>query len=80
MKKLETGDVRSQSQLKTDYETLNIILKDIPFKNSYRAWDLKKVRDVIEIPYHDWTRIVYLHTKSIEGTQIEEIYKKNLIP
>ena len=80
MRKIESGDTKSQSQLKTDYETLNAILNNIPFKNSYRAWDLKKVRDVIEIPYTDWTRIVYLHTRSIEGTQIEEIYKKNLIP
>lgn len=79
MRKIESGDTKSQSQLKTDYETLNAILNNIPFKNSYRAWDLKKVRDVIEIPYTDWTRIVYLHTRSIEGTQIEEIYKKNLI-
>lgn len=80
MEKIERGDEKSQSQLKTDYETLSVILKDIPFKNAYRAWDLKKVRDVIEIPYDNWTKIVYLHTRSIEGTQIEEIYKKNFRP
>jgi hypothetical protein len=67
----------AQIQLKTDYEILDTIFKGIPFKNAYRYWDLKKVRDVMEITYEEWTRIVYLHTRSIEGTQIEEIYKKN---
>jgi len=67
-----------QTQLKTNYEILETIFKGIPFKNAYRFWDLKKVRDVMEISYEDWTRIVYLHTRSIEGTQIEEIYKKNI--
>jgi hypothetical protein len=70
-------DAGSQTQLKTSYEILDTIFKGIPFKNAYRFWDLKKVRDVMEIPYEEWTRIVYLHTRSIEGTQIEEIYKKN---
>lgn len=77
IKKIENGTTEGQIQLKTDYETLNNILTGIPFKNAYRVWDLKKIRDVKEIPYEDWTRIVYLHTRSIEGTQIEEIYKKN---
>jgi hypothetical protein len=53
------------------------ILKGIPYKHSYRSWDLKKVRDVVEIPFEDWTRIVYLDTRSIEGTQLIEIYNKN---
>ena len=76
--KLDKGELKSQVQLKTDYETLDIILKGINYKHAYRAWDLKKVRDVVEIPYEDWTRIVYLDTRSIEGTQLNEIYKKNL--
>jgi hypothetical protein len=53
------------------------ILKGIPYKHSYRSWDLKKVRGVVEIPFEDWTRIVYLDTRSIEGTQLIEIYNKN---
>jgi hypothetical protein len=52
-------------------------MNGIPFKNAYRSWDIKKIRDVKEIPYKDWTRIVYLYTRSIEGTPVEEIYKKN---
>ena len=52
-------------------------MKGIPYKNTYRVWDLKKVRDLVEIPYEDWTRIVYLHTRSIQGSPIEEIYTKN---
>lgn len=80
IRKIEQGERLSQMQLKTDYETLNLIFKDIPFKNSYRYWDFKKVRDVKEIPYEDWTRIIYLYTRSIEGTRIEEIYNKNLKP
>jgi|LakMenE01Jun11ns_1017448.scaffolds.fasta_scaffold9424043_2 hypothetical protein len=78
IKKVEEGQAKSQIQFKTDYETLNTILTGIPFKNSYRVWDLKKVRDIIEIPVEEWTRIVYLHTRAIEGTPIEEIYKKNM--
>jgi len=77
IKKLENGEGRDQSPLKTDYQTMDTILKGIPYKHSYRAWDLKKVRDVIEIPFEDWTRIVYLNTRSIEGTQLNEIYNKN---
>jgi len=76
--KIERGEIRGQEQLKTDYETLDMIMKGINYKHAYRAWDLKKVRDVIEIPYEDWTRIVYLDTRSIEGTPLNEIYKKNL--
>jgi hypothetical protein len=78
IKKEEQGDKKSQIQFKTDYEILDTIFKGIPFKNSYRFWDLKKIRDVKEIPYKEWTRIVYLHTRSIEGSPIEEIYKKNM--
>jgi hypothetical protein len=74
----ERGEIRDQIKLKTDFETLDLILSGIPFKNSYRSWDLKKIRDLREIPYRDWTKIVYLYTRSIEGTQIEEIYKKNI--
>jgi hypothetical protein len=73
----ERGEGRDQSPLKTDYQTMDIILKGIPYKHAYRAWDLKKVRDVMEIPFEDWTRIVYLNTRSIEGTQLNEIYTKN---
>lgn len=71
-------DSKEQIPLKTDFETVNIILGDIPFKNSYRYWDVNKIRDVKEISYEDWTKIVYLNTRSIEGTTIEEIYKKNI--
>jgi hypothetical protein len=77
MVKIERGDLNSQIQLKTDYATLNQVMNGIPFKNAYRSWDIKKIRDVKEIPYKDWTRIVYLYTRSIEGTPVEEIYKKN---
>jgi hypothetical protein len=76
--KINKGELKSQVQLKTDYETLDIILKGINYKHAYKAWDLKKVRDVVEIPYDDWTRIVYLDTRSIQGTPLNEIYKKNL--
>lgn len=71
------GEGRDQIPLKTDYQTMDIILKGISYKHSYRSWDLKKVRDVMEIPFEDWTRIVYLDTRSIEGTQLNEIYNKN---
>ena len=48
-----------------------------PFKNAYKIWNIKKIRDIKEIPIEDWTKIVYLYTRSIEGAQIEEIYNKN---
>ena len=73
----EKGNERGQIQIKSDYQTLDTILKGIPYKHAYRSWDLKKVRDVIEIPFDDWTKIVYLNTRSIEGTQLNEIYNKN---
>jgi hypothetical protein len=77
IRKDENGEGRDQSPLKTDYQIMESILKGIPYKHSYRSWDLKKVRDVVEIPFEDWTRIVYLDTRSIEGTQLIEIYNKN---
>ena len=73
----EKGNERGQIQIKSDYQSLDTILKGIPYKHAYRSWDLKKVRDVIEIPFDDWTKIVYLNTRSIEGTQLNEIYNKN---
>jgi len=73
----ERGEGRDQIPFKTDYQTMDIILKGIPYKHAYRSWDLKKVRDVVEIPFEDWTRIIYLDTRSIEGTQLNEIYNKN---
>jgi hypothetical protein len=77
IKSLEMGEGRNQSPLKTDYQVMDTILKGIPYKHAYRAWDLKKVRDVMEIPFEDWTRIIYLDTRSIEGTRLNEIYNKN---
>ena len=77
IKMSDNGEERGQIPLRTEYQILDTILKGIPFKHSYRSWDLKKVRDVIEIPFHDWTKIVYLDTRSIEGTQLNEIYNKN---
>lgn len=77
IKMADNGEARGQVPLRTEYQILDTILKGIPFKHSYRSWDLKKVRDVIEIPFHDWTKIVYLDTRSIEGTQLGEIYNKN---
>jgi hypothetical protein len=77
IRKDENGEGRDQSPLKTDYQIMESILKGIPYKHSYRSWDLKKVRGVVEIPFEDWTRIVYLDTRSIEGTQLIEIYNKN---
>jgi len=75
--KEKNGDGRDQVPFKMDYQILDNILRGIPYKHAYRSWDLKKVRDVMEIPYEDWTRIVYLDTRSIEGTQLSEIYNKN---
>jgi len=69
---------KEQFPLKTDFETVNSILSGIPFKNAFRYWDISKIRDVKEISYEEWTKIVYLNTRSIEGTTIEEIYKKNM--
>ncbi len=77
IRKAENGEGRDQSPLRTEYQIMENILKGIPYKHSYRSWDLKKVRDVMEIPFEDWTRIVYLDTRSIEGTQLIEIYNKN---
>lgn len=78
IQKEKNGDGRDQMPLKVDYQALDIILKGIPYKHAYRVWDLKKVRGVSEITFDDWTRIIYLDTRSIEGTQLSEIYNKNL--
>jgi len=78
IKKILESDGKDQMQLRTEFETLDTILQNIPYKNAYRYWDVRRVKDIKEISYEDWTKIVYLHTKSTEGTQIEEIYKKNI--
>ena len=77
IKRVSKGSFKDQIPLKIDYQIMNIIMKDIPFKNAYMMWNIKKIRDVKEIFYEDWTKIVYLHTRSIEGCKIEEIYNKN---
>lgn len=79
IKRMDEGIFTDQIPLKTDFETFNNIMKGIPFKNAYRAWDIKKIRDVYEIPFDDWSKIVYLHTRSVEGSQIEDIYKQNML-
>jgi hypothetical protein len=78
IKKILESDGKDQMQLRTEFETLDILLQNIPYKNAYRYWDVRRVKDIKEISYEDWTKIVYLHTKSTEGTPIEEIYKKNI--
>lgn len=78
IKKILESDGKDQMQLRTEFETLDILLQNIPYKNTYRYWDVRRVKDIKEISYEDWTKIVYLHTKSTEGTPIEEIYKKNI--
>lgn len=70
------GEFRGQIPLKTDFVVLDTILAGIPFKKSFRTWDIKNVRGVKEISYEDWAKIIYLLTRSIQGTTIEEIYKK----
>lgn len=77
LKKEEMGEGRDQAPLRTEYQIMETLLKGISYKHAYRSWDLKKVRDVMEIPFEDWTRIIYLDTRSIEGTQLNEIYNKN---
>ena len=71
------GEGRDQAPLRTEYQIMETLLKGISYKHAYRSWDLKKVKDVMEIPFEDWTRIIYLDTRSIEGTQLNEIYNKN---
>lgn len=78
IKKILESDGKDQVQLRTEFEVLDTILQNIPFKNAYRYWDVRRTKDIKEISYEDWTKIVYLHTKSTEGTPIEEIYKKNI--
>ena len=77
LKKEEMGEGRDQAPLRTEYQIMETLLKGISYKHAYRSWDLKKVKDVMEIPFEDWTRIIYLDTRSIEGTQFNEIYNKN---
>lgn len=77
-KKIKESEGRGQIPLKTEFEILDTIFNGIPFKNSYRFWNTQKIKDVKEIYYEDWTKIVYLNTRSIEGTPIEEIYTKNM--
>jgi hypothetical protein len=80
-KNLQMKEIEKEAEqlsLKTDFEILTSVLSGIPFKNSFKSWNIKKVRDIKEITYQDWTKIVYLFTRSIEGTRIEEIYKKNM--
>lgn len=76
LKLLKQKNENHQVPLKINYKILSIILKNISFKNSYRFWDIKKIRDVKEIIYEDWVKLVYLYTRSIEGDNIYNIYNK----
>jgi hypothetical protein len=68
--------INSQEQLNVDYKSIESLMVGINYKNSFYKFSLDKMKGVHEIPYSEWHKMVYLNTRSILGTTLEEIYKK----
>jgi hypothetical protein len=71
-----SGKSRSQMPLKINQGMARKLFDGINYKHAYSGFKLDKIQALKEIPTEDWVNIVYLNTKSIEGTSIEEIYNK----
>lgn len=65
-----------QMPIKINQEMSGKLFDGINYKHAYSGFKIDKIQALKEIPTDDWVNIVYLNTKSIEGTSIEEIYKK----
>lgn len=78
MRKIEDRNERGQEPLKFEYSNFESILSGIKYKGSYSRYKVEKIMNVHEITYDQWHKLVYLNTRSIEGTTIEEIYKKSI--
>lgn len=66
-----------QEKLKIDYASLNPIMGGIEYKKAFNKYHVDKMKNIHEIEYEDWSKIIYLNTRSIKGSTIEEIYNKN---
>lgn len=58
-------------------EILETLFSGINYKYAYSGFKLENIINFVEIPINDWKNIIYLNTKSIEGADIEDIYKNN---
>lgn len=65
----------AQMPLKINQDLLEILFGGINYKHSYTGYKVEHIQGLKEIPVEDWKYLVYLNTKSMEGTSIEEIYK-----
>jgi len=72
----EKEGIKSQDQLKIAYQNLEALMTGINYKKSYSKYSIEKIRNVHEVPYQEWHKMVYLNTRSISGSTLEEIYKK----
>lgn len=72
----ENAGEKSQEQLKLDYSSLDSLMLGINYKGAFSKYSLEKMKNVHEIPYQKWHKMVYLNTRSIVGSSLEEIYKK----
>ena len=77
IRRKETHGETSQSPIKISLDIMETLFQGIDYKYTYSGFKIEHIQRLIEIPIEDWVNIVYLNTKSVEGQDIEEIYKKH---
>jgi len=75
-KKIEDKTPNAEMPLLFTEEILETLFSGINYNHAYTGFKFECIQNLKEIPMNDWQNIVYLNTKSIEGTNIEEIYNK----
>jgi hypothetical protein len=72
----EGKPLSSRMPLRFDQDILETLMGGIKYKHAYKAYRLEKIKGLIDIPREEWKYLVYLDTKSIVGTTLNDIYNK----
>jgi len=70
------GFSKMQKHLNVESKILENLMTGINYKHAYTFFSFEKIKGIKEMPKEDWKDLVYLNTRSLIGTTVEEIYKK----
>ena len=74
---IEQNERGANIPLKVNKQIVETLWGGIPYNFSYRSYNILKMKGISKIDQADWKNLIYLNTKSLEGSlSIEEIYKK----
>ena len=66
----------AQSPLPFTREILADLFKGIKYKHANSGFKIEKIKRLKEVPMDDWKNMIYLNTGSLEGINLEDLYKK----